>query len=340
MDMRTVAAKASAELPQLETVLTARVTPAKLRTIWPEMEQADELASPGPTGVAHLQLSSGHEAVVVVHDRADFVEILAPIAAGVEVGLADLLVEIAVEPDAIIWTHDEIDRHAVAALYRSATSSDATVRNVVTPLFRTSLGIPSATTPRTRARRTSSLQAPAAREEHATEIYRKYYPRLVRFVRTYRLSTPDAEDLAQEAFIRFYQSLQTYRGDAEWPLLETVARSVLFNKFRADHATKRGRAATIDLDSVKSSAELSLLPDYADHADVVLQRKRLHDAIAALPSGQRQCIQLWLDGFSYMDIAKALAISSDAVKSRLRDAKKHLRDRLEDEFDHTPRTGN
>lgn len=71
-------------------------------------------------------------------------------------------------------------------------------------------------------------------------------------------------------------------------------------------------------------------------------RKELHDAIAALPEGQRHAIQLWLDGFHYSDIAHALRISVDAVKSRLRDAKRHLRPRIGDDRGasrNDPRTG-
>ena len=45
-----------------------------------------------------------------------------------------------------------------------------------------------------------------------------------------------------------------------------------------------------------------------------------NDAIAQLPAGQRQCIQLWLEDFSYIEIGKALRISLDAVRSRLRGA--------------------
>ncbi|HXH41975.1 MAG TPA: sigma-70 family RNA polymerase sigma factor [Thermoanaerobaculia bacterium] len=59
-------------------------------------------------------------------------------------------------------------------------------------------------------------------------------------------------------------------------------------------------------------------------------RKRLHDAIAELPESQRQSVQLWLDGFKYREISNVLGISPEAVKSRLRDAKNHLRSRLDD----------
>jgi DNA-directed RNA polymerase specialized sigma24 family protein len=61
-----------------------------------------------------------------------------------------------------------------------------------------------------------------------------------------------------------------------------------------------------------------------------MRSKHLRDAITGLPTGSRECIQLWLNEFTYDEIAKFLKITVDAVKSRLRDAKKILRARLGD----------
>ncbi|HJQ35585.1 MAG TPA: sigma factor-like helix-turn-helix DNA-binding protein, partial [Thermoanaerobaculia bacterium] len=69
-------------------------------------------------------------------------------------------------------------------------------------------------------------------------------------------------------------------------------------------------------------------PDYAERQEAALRRKRLYDAISSLSPAQRECVQLWLDDFKYDEIARALRTSMDAVKSRLRDAKRILRARL------------
>jgi RNA polymerase sigma factor (sigma-70 family) len=69
-------------------------------------------------------------------------------------------------------------------------------------------------------------------------------------------------------------------------------------------------------------------PDLADREEAAAQRKRLGAAVRELSEGQRACLRLWISGFSYEEIAKALGITLDAVKSRLRDAKKLLRERL------------
>lgn len=211
--MRIVAANVRDAQP-LETVLTAKATREQFQKLWPVMEQPSELSSPGPTRVVNVELSSGQRATLVFHETRKFVEILAPVEAGIEVGLADLLVDLAVAPIAITWTHPDIDPRAIGALHDSA-----------------------------------------------------------------------ARDVSNG-------------GD------------------------------------VKNSAEVSFEPNHVESDEAELRRKRLHDAIAALSAGHRQCIQLWLDGFAYDEIARALNLDSDVVKARLRDAKKHLRHHLanEDEY--------
>jgi RNA polymerase sigma factor (sigma-70 family) len=69
-------------------------------------------------------------------------------------------------------------------------------------------------------------------------------------------------------------------------------------------------------------------PDYADLQEEALRRKRLHDAYRELPEGQQACLRLWIQGMTYNEMTMILGVSLDAVKSRLRDAKKHLRERL------------
>jgi len=169
------------------------------------------------------------------------------------------------------------------------------------------------------------------RNERFKTLYQKYYRRVVRFyVRAFRFAEEDAEELAQEAFLRFYEAMDEYRGDAEWAFFESVARNVAYNKIRWRKTQKRN-ARTIDIDDPEVSRNeppAPEQPDYAERQHEALQRKRLYGAISELPPGQRECVQLWLDDFKYGEIATALHTSMDAVKSRLRDAKRQLRARL------------
>jgi RNA polymerase sigma-70 factor, ECF subfamily len=163
-------------------------------------------------------------------------------------------------------------------------------------------------------------------------LYRKYYKRMVRFyVLSFRVTEEDAEELTQDAFFRFLEAMDEYRGDAEWAYLETIARNVAYNRIRSQKTAKRG-ADTVDIDDRNCVPEpvAPAEPDYAQRQEDARRSKLLRDAIAELPAGSRECIQLWLNDFKYDEIARFLGITLDAVKSRLRDAKKILRARLGD----------
>lgn len=173
-----------------------------------------------------------------------------------------------------------------------------------------------------------------SRHERFRSLYQKYYLRMVRFyMRAFHVPQEDAEELTQEAFVRFYRSMDEYRGDAEWAFLETIARNLGYNQVRSQRAAKRS-GQKVEIDDPEFANEREPVapegPDYAEQQEQAMRSRQLHVAIALLPVGQRQCLLLWLDDFSYDDIAATLHISPDAVKSRVRDAKRLLRTRLGD----------
>lgn len=164
-----------------------------------------------------------------------------------------------------------------------------------------------------------------SQETRFTAAYRRYYTRVVRYyTRALGFSQEEASDLAQQAFSRFHEALEHYRGEAEWAFLQTVVRNVAYNRVRSLKSASRS-AQVVSIEDARAKRQASDPLDHAAREAEALRRKQLHDAIAVLPEGQRHVIQLWLDGFHYTDIAHALGISLDAVKSRLRDAKRHLR---------------
>jgi RNA polymerase sigma-70 factor (ECF subfamily) len=160
-------------------------------------------------------------------------------------------------------------------------------------------------------------------------IYRKHYARVWRYYRACRVSDDEAHDLAQDAFKRLYERMDQIRGVNEWPFLESITKTILFNWIRAAKTAKR-RAVVVAIDDPDFVYEPAAppQPDYADLEEEALRRKRLRDAVGELSEGQRACLRLQMQGFEYKEIAKILGITMDAVKSRLRDAKKHLRERL------------
>jgi RNA polymerase sigma factor, sigma-70 family len=167
-----------------------------------------------------------------------------------------------------------------------------------------------------------------SRDERFETLYRKYYGRVYKFFRKF-VGDDEAQDLAQETYKRIYETFAQYRGEAEWAFIETTARNVLFNWARARRTAKRS-AQTVDIDGpgFDNDPPAPPQPDIAERQEAELRKASLWAAIAELPEGQRQCMELWLGDTKYEAIARTLGISVDAVKSRLRDARKALRTRL------------
>ncbi|HEX7828270.1 MAG TPA: RNA polymerase sigma factor [Thermoanaerobaculia bacterium] len=162
-------------------------------------------------------------------------------------------------------------------------------------------------------------------------LYKRYYQRMRRFFRSvFKVSEEDAEELTQDAFVRFFKAIREYRGDAEWAFLEAIARNVGYNHIRSLSTQRRGSVRPVSLDDPAAGfqAPRALVTDPIDSMIEGERRQRLREAITKLPKGQREALQWWLDGLSYEEIARLLRSSVDAVKSRIRDGKRLLRERL------------
>lgn len=175
---------------------------------------------------------------------------------------------------------------------------------------------------------------PGGGNDRFDRMYNTYYRRMVAyFCRVFRVSEADAKDLTQDAFLRFYRAMDDYDGVAEWALLEKIAQNVGLNRVRSVNTIKRGSVRPASLDD----GELLKEPVDTSHKhpiDTMIeteQLKRMYEAIKGLSAGERQCIQLWLQDYGSEEIAQLLRISVTAVKSRIRDAKRALREKLGDE---------
>ena len=168
----------------------------------------------------------------------------------------------------------------------------------------------------------------SGRDGRFEAIYRQYFGRVYRFFRSYGVADGEAQDLAQETFTRIYERFDQYR-DGGWSYIETVARHVLYNWVRAGKTAKRsGEVVEIDDPDIAFDPPAPEEPDLAEREQVQLRNARLARAMSELSAGQREALRLSMLGFKYKEIAQVLKITEDAVKSRLRDAKKHLRARL------------
>jgi RNA polymerase sigma-70 factor (ECF subfamily) len=156
--------------------------------------------------------------------------------------------------------------------------------------------------------------AEALRETPSLEdLYRDYREPLRRYLHRLCGSVDQAEELTQEAFVKAYTGLLTFRGNcsvATW--LFRIARNTYLNSLRRPNPTH------IDTD------ELLAIPDQAGASDpvrqyaAVEQRGQIALALAQLPEQQRSVLLLRdAEGLAYVEIADVLGISLAAVKVNL-----------------------
>jgi RNA polymerase sigma-70 factor (ECF subfamily) len=143
-------------------------------------------------------------------------------------------------------------------------------------------------------------------------------------------SVSDAEDMAQEAFVKAWKSLarvDAARSFRTW--LMRITRNVAIDWLR-----RRKTTPFTDLeDDEGRNAVADALADDADLPDVALDRKdavaAVRAAIAALPPQQREVLLLRHDGeLSFAEIGEALGEPLNTVKSRYRRAVLELKKRL------------
>ena len=157
------------------------------------------------------------------------------------------------------------------------------------------------------------------------ELVRTYQHRVFGIALRMLGNAAEAEEIAQEAFLRAYRALAEFRGDAKlstW--LYAIASRLCLNRLASGERSMIRQGE----DSVMR------LPHDAGGPDAVLEQTELeaalHRAIAELPDERRIVVVLRdLEGLSYEEIAAALDLPTGTVRSRLHRARLDLKDKLE-----------
>jgi RNA polymerase sigma-70 factor (ECF subfamily) len=131
----------------------------------------------------------------------------------------------------------------------------------------------------------------------------------------------DAEELAQEVFLRAFKALPKFRGDAQ---LSTWMYRLAVNA-ALSHATRGQARARRDLGE---EALLALPAEDAPATDPKL-RARLERALVALPAGYRAVLVLHdVEGLQHEEIAQILGCRVGTSKSQLHKARAKMRELL------------
>jgi len=158
----------------------------------------------------------------------------------------------------------------------------------------------------------------------------------------YRLTTDaeEARDLTQENFLRAYQSIDRFRGEAD---LKTWIYRIAVNQARNRWRwwRRRRRDATVSLDAPGERGEQPLAANLrnegaADPEEETLaheRENRLREALLSLRRAYSEAVILRdVEGLSYEEVAATLQINIGTVKSRIARGRLELRRKLEGSF--------
>jgi len=136
----------------------------------------------------------------------------------------------------------------------------------------------------------------------------------------------DAEDIAQEVFIKVYRSIGDFKKEADlftWIYRITVNRCL-------DHLRSKKRKKRFGMITSFFGGEKHYEIETFNHPGVQLDKKQdaaiLFEAMEKLPDNQRTAFVLnKMEGLSYQEIADILQTSPSAIDSLLQRAKQNLR---------------
>lgn len=158
------------------------------------------------------------------------------------------------------------------------------------------------------------------------ELVRRYQSPMRAFLsRMARGNAHLADDLAQESFLKAWQKLRTFRGDARF---STWLLGIAFNEFRAA-CRRRKELALEDIDSVLPETE-EPAADANNHL-----RLDLTEALQRLNSAERAAVILCCqNGLSHEEAAQVLNCPLGTVKTNILRGKEKLRRHLAIAYEH------
>jgi RNA polymerase sigma-70 factor (ECF subfamily) len=149
-------------------------------------------------------------------------------------------------------------------------------------------------------------------------LYRRHVPRVASLAR-WLVDPADADDAVQEVFIRVWQKLHTFAGQAAFSTwLHRVAVNLLVRR-RQNQAQSRKR-------HVHDEAPMLALTSAPERPDL---RVAIERAVEKLPAGAREVFVLHdMEGYKHDEIAELLAVDPGTSRSQLHRARLLLRQQL------------
>ena len=164
-------------------------------------------------------------------------------------------------------------------------------------------------------------------------LVEKYQHKLARLVSRLVRDPGEAEDVTQEAFIKAYRALPSFRGDsAFYTWLYRIGINTAKN-FLVATGRRAPTSTEVDAEEAEGYESSELLHDINTPESLLLSKEigtTVNAAIEALPEELRSAIQLReLEGMSYEEIAKLMDCPIGTVRSRIFRAREAIAEKLE-----------
>lgn len=141
----------------------------------------------------------------------------------------------------------------------------------------------------------------------------------------------DAKDITQEAFIKVFKSIKSFREDSSF---STWLYRIVMNTCKDELRKKKVKVVSIDqrIETDESSIGIEI-SDQSYSPETIYEKKQLHDllhkALTDLPEQNRIVVIMRdVQGFSYEDIAQCINVPVGTVKSRINRGRQMLREMI------------